>query len=80
VEGTLNKRDDTDHRWTVEIAVPFRDLGTERNRHISKDTVIKINFYRLDKNQGMDSAGYAWSPTGARFHKPSVFGQLIFEY
>jgi hypothetical protein len=79
LNGTLNIRDDTDTGWTVEIAVPFRDLVTEKNKNITIDTIIKINFYRVDKNQDMNSAGYAWSPTGARFHKPSVFGTLIFK-
>lgn len=79
VNGTLNQRDDRDSSWVVEIAVPFRDLVTERNRMITTSTNFRINFYRLDKNTGMESAGYAWSPTGARFHKPEVFGRLVFK-
>ncbi len=79
LDGTLNMRNDVDNSWTVEIAIPFRDLGTEKNNHITSDTNIKINFYRVDENKNMDPAGYAWSPTGARFHKPSVFGRVVFE-
>lgn len=77
VNGTLNKRADTDQSWTVEIGIPFRDLVTERNANVTADTDIRINFFRLDKNMNMNSAGYAWSPTGARFHKPSAFGRLV---
>ena len=77
VHGTLNQRDDTDSSWVVEIAVPFRELVTERNTEITTETNFRINFFRLDKNTNMDQAGYAWSPTGGRFHKPSVFGRLI---
>jgi hypothetical protein len=79
VDGTLTARDDTDKSWTVEIAVPFRDLATERNKTPGPDSAIRINFYRLDKNRDMPAAGYAWSPTGGRFHKPAVFGSLIFK-
>jgi hypothetical protein len=79
MQGTLNKRDDTDKFWTVEMAVPFSDLVTERSKSVNTGTDIKINFYRLDKNQGREAAGYAWSPTGGRFHRPSVFGKLKFK-
>ena len=78
IAGTLNVRDDIDNSWNVEIAVPFRDLATERIKQVSTATAIKINFYRLEKSRGMESAGHAWSPTGARFHTPSAFGRLIF--
>jgi hypothetical protein len=79
IQGTLNQHNDRDNRWTVEIAVPFSDLTTERMKNVDTETAIKINFYRLDKNQDMASAGYAWSPTGGRFHKPSAFGKLLFK-
>ena len=78
IQGTLNLREDKDDRWTVELAVPFSDLATERISSVNTATAIKINFFRIDKNQGIEAAGYAWSPTGDRFHKPSVFGKLIF--
>jgi len=78
INGTLNESDDEDKSWTVEIAVPFKDLNTENTPRVTSKTEIKINFFRLDKNRGMSSGSYAWSPTGGRFHKPSVFGKLIF--
>ncbi|MGB5370803.1 MAG: carbohydrate-binding family 9-like protein [Flavobacteriaceae bacterium] len=77
VQGTLNQRGDRDSGWTVEIALPFEDLLTERTKEITDRTAIKINFYRLDENNGMPRAAYSWSPTGSSFHKPSVFGKLI---
>ncbi|MGI9551947.1 MAG: carbohydrate-binding family 9-like protein [Aurantibacter sp.] len=77
VNGTLNIRNDIDESWTVEIAIPFEDLTTRHTKKITNETEIKINFYRLDMNEGMDRGAYAWSPTGASFHKPSVFGRLI---
>jgi cellulose/xylan binding protein with CBM9 domain len=77
VNGTLNKRDDRDNNWTVELAIPFNDLKTELTKQVTTDTEIRINFYRLDMNEGMERGAYSWSPTGASFHKPSVFGRLL---
>jgi len=79
LDGTLNQREDTDAGGRAEIAIPFRDLATERAPKITTATKFRINFYRLDKNRGMESSSQAWSPTGGRFHKPSVFGRLIFK-
>ena len=77
VNGTLNRHDDKDESWTVEIAMPFKDFTNEQTRQITAETVIRINFYRLDMNEGMERGAFAWSPTGASFHKPSVFGRLV---
>lgn len=79
VSGTLNQRDDVDDYWTVEIAIPFADLANENVQQVTTATEIRINFYRLDENQGMERMSYAWSPTGGRFHKPSYFGKLTFK-
>jgi len=79
VAGTLNARADRDSSWTVEMALPFRDLATARNNRIDTATKIKVNFFRLDKSRGRAATGYAWSPTGARFHKPAAFGRLVLE-
>lgn len=78
VSGTLNERDDNDDHWTVEIEIPFADLVNENIKEVTTETEIRINFYRLDENKGMKRKAYAWSPTGARFHKPSAFGNLTF--
>ena len=77
VNGTLNNHDDKDKSWTVEIALPFEDLTNELTRQITAETEIRINFYRLDMNEGMERGAFAWSPTDASFHKPSVFGRLV---
>jgi hypothetical protein len=79
IQGTLNQRKDIDKSWTVEIAIPFRDLANENIQKVGPDTRIKLNFYRLDKNRETAPLSYAWSPTGKSFHKPSVFGNLIFK-
>ena len=78
VSGTLNERDDKDDHWTVEIAIPFAALANENIKEITTATEIRINFYRLDENKGMERMSYAWSPTFARFHEPTYFGNLTF--
>lgn len=79
IQGTLNKRDDKDNSWTVEMAISFEDLANATTEKVSPETEIRLNFYRLDKNQGQEFASYAWSPTGKSFHKPAVFGKLMFK-
>jgi hypothetical protein len=79
IAGTLNVRADMDSSWSVEIAVPFRDLAMARTKNVTAGMSIKVNFFRLDKNQGMASASYAWSPTNGRFHNPAAFGRLLFK-
>lgn len=78
VSGTLNERENRDVQWSVEIALPFADLLDDPGGVIPGETRWRINFYRVNADRGSESVGYAWSPTGARFHKPSVFGTLVF--
>jgi len=78
VNGSVNVENDRDRRWTVEIAVPFKDLVDENYMLIPGETEWRINFYRIDRNRTGESTGYAWSPTGTRFHKPPAFGVLGF--
>ena len=78
VEGTLNRRDDRDRRWTVEIAIPLAEVIKDAKGVVPGQTTWRINFYRINADGGGKSTGYAWSPTGARFHKPEVFGVVRF--
>ena len=78
VDGTVNVEGDRDRKWITEISVPFKDLVDENYMIIPGKTEWRINFYRIDRKRTGESTGYAWSPTGARFHKPSVFGKLEF--
>jgi len=79
VSGTLNERGDKDNYWSVEVAIPFADLANENTKEVTNATEIRINFYRLDKNQGLEPMSYSWSPTFARFHEPAYFGVLTFK-
>ena len=44
VDGTINRRDDVDNKWTVELRVPFDDLGV---RPMQGDT-WRVNVGRMD--------------------------------
>jgi hypothetical protein len=78
VNGTLNFRTDEDKSWTAEIAIPFSNIMKSFNSDILKAAKWKINYYRVDRDDD-GPTHYAWSPTMGRFHKPSVFGKLVFK-
>ncbi|WP_295650649.1 carbohydrate-binding family 9-like protein [uncultured Mucilaginibacter sp.] len=49
VDGTLNNPADADQGWTVEMAIPFRDLSLGDNVQIPVDgQVWRINFSRVE--------------------------------
>lgn len=79
VIGTVDNRQDIDHKWIVEIAIPFTDMIEDFDKLSIKNSKWKINFYRINQDYDQETAYFAWSPTGGRFHKPSVFGTLVFE-
>jgi hypothetical protein len=83
VDGTL-KRGDTDKGWTVELAIPLGDVNGLLTSGVkvppALGSVWRLNLYRMDKPQGKDSIGAAWSPPmgTADFHNLSRFGQIVF--
>ena len=78
IDGTLNQREDTDRRWTVEIAIPFIDMIENFRPSMLKDAVWKINYYRINRDSRGPTA-CAWSPTGGSFHRPDRFGIIEFK-
>ncbi len=79
VNGTVNRREDVDRDWTVEIAVPFRDMVEDFSGIVPGETEWRINFYRINRDRATERFGHAWSPTGTHFHNPAAFGYLVFE-
>ncbi len=78
IDGTLNKREDQDCKWTVEIAIPYEDILNNRKYDIDNFEDWKINFYRVNRDHGKEDGKYSWSPTLGKFHTPSKFGFLRF--
>jgi hypothetical protein len=77
VRGTLDRRDDVDEGWSVEIAIPF--AGLPEAREPTPGTEWRANFYRIDRADPPEFT--AWSPTLVRpadFHVPARFGILRF--
>lgn len=61
LEGTLNKNDDQDKYWSVEMAIPFSCL--EREGRISRPergSVWRINFSRVQWT--LDKSGHSYEP------------------
>jgi hypothetical protein len=48
IDGTLNNPDDTDKKWTVEMAIPFSSLTKEQSTPVPQNnTVWRMNFSRV---------------------------------
>lgn len=83
IDGTLNKREDTDKGWTVEMAIPWADTkgrGTyEMELPPKPGAVWRVNFFRFDHPKGKPPAASAWSPPRVGdFHVLDKFGELVF--
>ena len=83
VDGTLNKRDDQDKGWTVEMAIPLEDVRG-MDKHAAKlppapgDT-WRINMFRMDVPAGKPQQASGWSPPMVGdFHALDKFGDLVF--
>jgi cellulose/xylan binding protein with CBM9 domain len=84
VDGTVDRRDDVDRSWTVEMAIPVADLAPAPKvgapgAEIKPGTAWRINFYRNEVS-GKDAAeAQAWAPVKNDFHAPELFGKIVFE-
>ncbi len=79
VDGTLNKRDDQDRGWVVELAIPLTQLPSVTS--IPEDGANwRLNLFRLDSPSGKRQEAAAWSPPKVGdFHALHRFGNLIFK-
>ncbi|HEV3031332.1 MAG TPA: carbohydrate-binding family 9-like protein, partial [Polyangia bacterium] len=84
VEGTLNKREDKDKYWTVEMAIPLEDVkGLDKASAVKLPPTVgdkwRINMFRMDMPQGKPQQASAWSPPMVGdFHALDKFGDLVF--
>ncbi|MDY0062812.1 MAG: carbohydrate-binding family 9-like protein [Myxococcota bacterium] len=79
IEGTLDRRDDRDTRWTVELAIPFDALPALPHTPPVPGDEWRVNLFRMDKPQGGRQQASAWSPPIVKdFHALNRFGRLRF--
>ena len=81
VHGTLNKSDDTDKGWTVEIAFPWAAYTSRLP--VTRPQVggqWRINFSRVEWKTGQKKEdNWVWSPQGLiNMHVPEHWGYLNF--
>lgn len=86
VNGTLNKREDTDKGWTLEVALPLADAnglakageGAVKVPPTVGDT-WKVNFFRLEVAKSGAQEASGWSPPMVGdFHALAKFGEIVF--
>ncbi len=93
VDGTINRFDDQDEGWTVEIAIPWRALaepGGAAGSPPRNGDQMRINFSRVEwrtrttanslvKIPGRREENWVWSPQGAvDMHRPEMWGYVQF--
>jgi hypothetical protein len=78
VVGTLDRRDDVDQYWTVEMAIPFAAISPD-GKPPADGAVWRGNLFRIDRGETDEFS--CWSPaltTPPNFHWPPRFGRLAF--
>ncbi len=83
VDGTLNKRDDQDKGWTVEMALPLADANGLDKPGVKIPPAVgdvwRINMFRLDSPKDKPQIAVGWSaPLVGDFHKLDRFGEIVF--
>lgn len=84
MNGTMNKDNDKDKGWTVEIAIPWSSLKILADgRHLPPvpGETWRMDFSRFNRKKGSekDSGGWAWSPHGVwDSHVPECFTYITF--
>ena len=83
LQGTLNKRDDQDKAWTVEMALPLKDARGRGKYPLALPPKVgdvwRVNLLRVDVSKGVPQRAGAWSPPlSGDFHTLSAFGELAF--
>ena len=77
VQGTLNRSDDTDTGWSVEMKIPFAGLSRGGEDPL-KHKVWRANFSRVEWLTRPEE-NWVWAPTGVvDIHHPLRWGYLRF--
>lgn len=75
VDGTVDGKPG-DKEWMCELAFPMEDVIPAPNIPPKPGDRWRMNMYRVEKLP--QPASLAWSPTGKDFHRPDVFGEIVF--
>ena len=77
VDGTLNKRDDKDRRFVMEMKIPIEEVPDGASALAKGEW--RINFFRFDMANDKRQQASGWSPPPVPdFHHLGSFGRLIF--
>ena len=73
VDGTLNNPNDIDKSWTLEIAIPFKDLRTAYYQdNVPKNQFYRVNFSRVNWEHEINNGKYS--------RKKNKAGKFLHEY
>ncbi|HPB51701.1 MAG TPA: carbohydrate-binding family 9-like protein [Myxococcota bacterium] len=75
VDGTLNVNGDRDRGWTMEIKIPASSVPGLK---IVEGAELRVNFYRMNIQDGSTGRAHAWGPGGRDFHDLSKAGVIVF--
>jgi hypothetical protein len=75
VNGTVDGKPG-DKEWTCEMALPMEDIVTAPNIPPKPGDRWRLNMYRVEKLP--ERASLAWAPTEKDFHRPDMFGEIVF--
>ena len=75
VNGTVDGKPG-DKEWTCEMAFPMEDVVPAPNIPPKPGDRWRLSMYRVEKLP--QPASLAWSPTGRDFHRPDLFGEVVF--
>ena len=65
--------------WSVEMAIPFKDLDANRHNPPRHGTLWAFNLFRVAKQADGVIEWSAWTSTHADFHRPFDFPGLLFK-
>lgn len=77
-DGTLNKIQDKDRSWTVEMAIPHKAVTMNFSNPLKAGNTWRINFSRVQwLKKGGPEENWVWTPTGRiDMHMPDRWGYL----
>ncbi len=83
VDGTLNKREDQDKGWVVEIAIPLADVNGLATEGVKVPPAVgdtwRINMFRMEAPDEKRQEASGWSPPlVGDFHALDKFGEIVF--